>query len=122
MKDFIISQLSYCLITRMFCSRELNSTINSLRLRDLQIVYRDNLSTFEDLLRKNGSVSTQLSLAIEIYNVVNRSAPNFMFDIFIHNTNIKCENVSASTRSHFQFYNPANPSTSSYGRVTDWKR
>ena len=42
----------------MFCSREFDNKINGLHLRALRIVYKDNLLTFEELLRKEGSAST----------------------------------------------------------------
>ena len=50
MKAFIESQFSYCLLIWMFHSRGVNNKINHLHERLLRIVYKDNISLFEDLL------------------------------------------------------------------------
>ena len=57
MKAFIESQFAYCPLMWMFCQRSSNTRINRLHERALRIVYNDNESTFEDLLKKNNSVS-----------------------------------------------------------------
>ena len=57
MKSFIESQFKYCPLVWMFHSRELNNKINNLHERALQIVYKDNKSTFNELLTKDNSVS-----------------------------------------------------------------
>ena len=41
----------------MFHSREINNKINKLHYRALRIVYRDEISTFEELLKKDGSLT-----------------------------------------------------------------
>ena len=54
----------------MFVDRNLNSKINALHFRALRIVYRDNMSSFEDLLVKDKSLKVHhrniLSLASEM--------------------------------------------------------
>ena len=40
----------------MFNSKGLNAKINRVQKRALRIVYRDNTSSFEELLRKDNSV------------------------------------------------------------------
>ena len=57
MKAFIESQFAYCPLIWMFNQRSSNARINHLHERALRIVYNDNESTFEDLLKKNNSVS-----------------------------------------------------------------
>ena len=52
MKAFIESQFGYCPLIWMFHSRGVNSKINHLHERSLRIVYEDNISSFEDLLKK----------------------------------------------------------------------
>ena len=52
MKAFIESQFAYCPLIWMFCQRSSNIRINHLHERALRIVYKDNESTFEDLLKK----------------------------------------------------------------------
>ena len=54
MKPFFESQFGYCPIIWMFCSRGVNNKINHLHERALTIIYRDNISTFEELLEKDG--------------------------------------------------------------------
>ena len=73
MKAFIESQFAYCPLTWMFCQRSSNTWINHLHKRALRIVYDNNESTFEDLLKKDNSVpihhkNIQL-LGIELYKV-----------------------------------------------------
>ena len=57
MNAFFTSQFSYCPLTLMFHSRKLNNKINRLHERCLRVVYNDRLSTFEELLNKDNSVS-----------------------------------------------------------------
>ena len=52
MKAFIESQFAYCPLIWMFCQRSSNTRINHLHERALRIVYNDNESTFEHLLKK----------------------------------------------------------------------
>ena len=55
MKAFIESQLSYCSLIWMFHSRSVKNKINHLHERSLRVVYKDNISSFEDLLKNNRS-------------------------------------------------------------------
>ena len=55
--SFIDSQFNYCKLVWMFLSRKLNSKINKLQERSLRIIYDDDKSSFEELLRKDGSVT-----------------------------------------------------------------
>ena len=57
MNSFIESQFSYCPLVWMFCySRRLNNKIDNIHERGLRMVYRDYVSSFDELLRKNKSV------------------------------------------------------------------
>ena len=68
----------------MFHDRCMNNKINKLHERSLIIVYRDDISTFEELLLKDGSLSTHHrnihAFAIEMYKSVNSSAPDITQD------------------------------------------
>ena len=55
MKEFIESQFSYCPLIWIFHSRGVNNKINRLHERSLRIVYKDNISSFKDLLKKDRS-------------------------------------------------------------------
>ena len=97
----------------MFHSRILNMKINNFHYRALRIVYRDEISSFDELLAKDGSVTVHhrnlQSLAIEMYKVFTGVAPSFMRNIFGIHPNADIENVSANTRSGMSFYNQSNP-------------
>ena len=56
MKAFIESQFVYCPLIWMFSQRSSNIRIYQLHVRALKIVYNDNESTFEGLLKKDNSV------------------------------------------------------------------
>ena len=57
MKAFIESQFAHCPLIWMFCQRSPNSRINHLHERALRIVYNDNDSSFEYLLKEENYVS-----------------------------------------------------------------
>ena len=57
MNAFIESQFSYCPLLLMFCSRTLNNKINRNQERALRLVYLDYTSSFEELLKKDNSVT-----------------------------------------------------------------
>ena len=90
MKSFITSQFSYCPLIWMFHSRALNGKINAIHERALRITYKDNSSTFQELLSKDKSVSIHHRnlqvLATEMYKVKNQMAPDILDDIFVNRT------------------------------------
>ena len=57
LKSFIESQFSYCPLVWMFCSRTMNRKINQIHERALRLVYQDYSSTFEELLKKDNSLT-----------------------------------------------------------------
>ena len=86
MNAFITSQFSYCPLIWMCHSRSLNSQINRIHERALRIVHRDNVSSFEQLLKLSGSIkihhrNLQL-LAIEIYKALHNLSSPLMSDLF----------------------------------------
>ena len=86
MKAYIASQLGYYLLVWMFHSRSLNNKISSLHERALRITYGDRSSSFENLLKKDNSVSIHHSniqaLATEMFKVKNNIAPEIMKELF----------------------------------------
>ena len=62
MKSFIEAQFGLCQLIWMFHTRELNRKINHIQERALRIVYRDNSSSFTELLKKDNSVGIQIHL------------------------------------------------------------
>ena len=86
MKAFIESQFGYCPLIWMFHSRGVNNKINHLHERSLRIVFKDNISSFEDLLKKDSSFTIYQrniqSLAIELFKIKGNLSNNIMYDIF----------------------------------------
>ena len=56
-KAFVISQFGYCPLVWMSHSRSRNNKVKSLHERALRIIYRDRSSSFQDLLKKDDSVT-----------------------------------------------------------------
>ena len=60
--------------------------INKLHERSLRILYKDDSSSFNELLKKDKSVTMHVRniqlLAIEMYKVNNNLSPSFIVDIF----------------------------------------
>ena len=114
MKAFISSQFGYCPLVWMFCSRRLNHRINKIQERALRIVYRDQSSTFEDLLTRDGSVSHHVRnlqlLATEVYKVVNGTSLDIMNEVF---------QLKETTRHNSKFpFKTRNIKTERYGKDT----
>ena len=86
MNSFINSHFGYCPLVWMFHSRKLNNRINKIHERSLRLVYKDNVSSFEELLIKDNSVSVHQKniqlLAIELYKVKNNIGPELLKDVF----------------------------------------
>jgi len=86
MKAFIDSQFNYCPLVWMCHSRTLNTRINKLQERALRIVYRDDNSTYQELLQKDNTVTVHQNrihrLAIEMYKIINNISPKIITDLF----------------------------------------
>ena len=93
MKAFINSQFGHCPLVWMFHSRKLNNRINKIHERSLRLVYDDNFSSFEELLKKDNSFTIHerniQNLAIELYKVVNRLSPEIMSHVFLLKESVK---------------------------------
>ena len=75
----------------MFHSRKINNRINRIHERSLRIAYKDDVSTFEQLLAKDKSFTIHernlQRLATEIYKAKNDLSPTFMKTVFIDSLN-----------------------------------
>ena len=70
MKAFIESQFGYCPLISMFHSRDVKKKkIYHLNERLLRIVYKDNISSFEDLLKRGKSFSSEIH-SITSYRII----------------------------------------------------
>ena len=105
MKAFIESQFGYCPLTWMFHGRKANNKINHIHERALRIVHKNNVLTFEELLKLDKSFTIHhkniQSLAIEIFKVKNDLSNAIMNDIF------ELRSVSYSLRSQTDFVRPS---------------
>ena len=101
MNAFIESQFSYCPLLWMFCSRSMNNKINRIHERALRLVYLDYVSSFEDLLKKDNSVTIHQRniqfLAIEMFKALNGLGPEIMRSLF---------NIDYNTRKNKSFHRP----------------
>ena len=84
MKVFITSQFS-CPLIRMFHSRTLNNRINNIHEITFRLTYKDNKSSFKELLEKDHSVTahhkTLQVLVTEIFKFKNGLAFDIMKDV-----------------------------------------
>ncbi len=114
MKSFITSQFSYCPLVWMLHSRTLNNRINRIHERALRVVYNDNASTFEEMLKKDGSVTIHeknlQTLSIELFKVLNGLSPKIKDEFF----SVKEDQIY---NSKFPF-NSRNVRTVAYGTET----
>ena len=105
MKAFIESQLGYCPLAWICCNRSCNNHINHLHERALRIVYNDNVSSFEDLLQRDQSVSIHHRnirlLGIELYKTRNKISSYIMNELFGQ------QNIIQSSITN-RFYNRTN--------------
>ena len=88
----------------MFCSREMNKKINVIHERALRLIYQDYTTSFDDLLKKDGSLTFHHRnihhVAIEMFKVKHDLSPPFMKEIFNSTENVK------GTRSGDTFARP----------------
>ena len=86
MAAFIQCQFSYCPHLWMCHDRLIHSTINKIHERSLRIVYRDNISSYDLLLEKSGSVSIHhrnlQHLAIKIFKALKHLSSPLMSELF----------------------------------------
>ena len=103
MNAFFRSQFSYCPLVWMTHSRGMNNKINRLHEKCLRLIYSDNTLSFQELLKRDGSVTIHQrniqTLAIELYKVKNGLSPKIMNELFsLHsvNYNLRSEDVFLS--------------------------
>ena len=86
MNAFISSHFSYCSLVWMLHSRKLNASINKIQERSLRIVYKDYISSFNELLAIDNSVTVHQKnlqkLMVEIFKVKNGYAPTIIKNLF----------------------------------------
>ena len=94
MKSFTESQFGYCPLIWMFHGKEVNNKINHLHERSLRIVYKDNNSSFKELLKKDNSFTVHHRNIQSLAIVHHRNIQSlFIIEIFSHLFKVK-ENLS----------------------------
>ena len=116
MKAFIESKFNYCPLVWMFHSRTMNNKINRIHERALSLFYSDDISSFNELLKKDQSFSIHhrniQSLPIKLYKFFHALSSCIMKNVFHFNTNIPYNPMSRS-----ELY-IRNPKTVKYGTET----
>ena len=88
----------------MFCSCEMNRKINHIHARALRLVYDDYTSSFEELLRKDRSVSFHHRnihlVATEIYKAKHDLSPPFMKEIFVSSSTRETRSGDSLAKPH----------------------
>ena len=105
MRAFITSQFQYCPLIWMFHGRQLNKKINKIQERALRITYKDDESTYSELLEKDCAVTIHTKnrqlLMTEMYKTRNDLNPSFMQEIFCESEshyNLRNNNEFVQTR------------------------
>ena len=86
MNSFFKSQFSYCSLVWMYHSRTINNKINHLHEICLRVIYNDKISSFKELLERDGSFPIHNKnlqiLATEMFIDYNNIAPPIFKEIF----------------------------------------
>ena len=116
MKAFITNKFSYYPLIWMLRSRTLNNRINNIHERALRLTYKDNKSSFTQLLEKNHSVTVHQKnlqvLVTEIFKVKNSLAPDIMKDVF------ELKEPLYNLRSESNHFTRRNVKTTYYGLLS----
>ena len=110
MQAFISAQFGYCPLVWMFHSKNLNHRMNNIHERALRIVYNDHISSFNQLLKKDNTVTIHMrniqALAIELYKVSQGFSPLIMTEVFIlkESTRYPTQNIFESRNLHTTTY------------------
>ena len=103
----------YCPLIWMFHSRTLNNRISNIHERALRLTYKDNQSSFKELLEKDHSVTVHhknlKALVTEIFKIKNDLAPDIMKDVF------ELKEPPYNLRSESNHFTRRNVKTTYYG-------
>ena len=83
---FVLSCFNYCPLIWMYGCKSNHALISKVQFRALQAVYLNFSSSFTELLGRDASVSIHVknlrSLLTEIYKIIHRESPSFLWDMF----------------------------------------
>ena len=87
---FFNAQFNYCSLIWMLHSRQNNNKIRHSHQRYLRLIHNDEMSSYEELLEKDGSVSINhkniLSVVIEMFQIKHEQSPEIVKDICAQTT------------------------------------
>ena len=116
MKAFITSKFSYCPLIWTLHSKTLNNRINTIHERALRLIFKDNQSSFKQLLEKDHSVTVHHKnlqvLVTEIFKVKNILASDIMKDVF------ELKEPPYNLRSESNHFTRRNVKTTYYGLLS----
>ena len=85
--SYILSQLSYCPLVWMFCSKEANNNITKTHNRALRVLSYNMSLDYNELLSSTNSMTIHQKnlnfLAVEIFKSLNNLNPIFMKELFV---------------------------------------
>ena len=83
--SFILSNFNYCPVIWHFCSEANTKQMEKIQERALKFIYRENHSTYEELLAKSKLPSLQIrrirTIAIETFKIINKETPQYLHDL-----------------------------------------
>ena len=86
MNSFFKSQFSYCPLVWICHSRTINNKINHLHERYIRVIYNFKISSFKELLERDGSDHIHnrnlQKLATEMFKIFNNIPPPIFTEIF----------------------------------------
>ena len=108
----IESQLVYCPLIWMFCSKTEMQRVEKVKYKSLQVVYNNYMATYDELLALDNKLKIHQRqsqfLAIEICKSKNKLKPSFMWKTY------KEKNIPYSLRRGIFLFIP-NANTQKYG-------
>ena len=100
LKSFIESQFGYSPLVWMFHDRGVENKINRVHERALRCVYRDDISTFDELLKKDNSFTIHnrniQTMSIEMFKSKHNFGPSLLNKIFPINENFNPNLIHSS--------------------------
>ena len=114
MNEYVLSQLSYCLLVWMFCNKWLNNRINKIHECPLRTVYNYHQCTFEELLETDNSFTIHernlQKLAVEMFKLNNELTVQLVSENFNFTENQIILDTNQKKKLN------ADPNTEEYGK------
>ena len=119
-KSFISSTFEYCPVAWIFCGKTNSSKLDKLNKRAIRIVYNDQFSSHEKLLKDANALSLSMLrlkfMIIEVYKCINELNPEYMNQMFsVKNTKYNLRDASIAHQNIFQTVTFGYRSFSYYG-------